>query len=58
LTVTLGRGDGSFATPTRFDNYTVGGDAHAVESGDFNGDGKPDLFVIGAMPSVILNTSH
>ncbi len=58
LTLMLGRGDGTLASPVRFDPDVVNGDAHALAPGDFNGDGKPDLFTIAQSPSVILNTSH
>jgi len=41
--VLLGRGDGTFAAPS---TLHAGIQALAVRSGDFNGDGKPDLAVV------------
>jgi uncharacterized protein (DUF2141 family) len=62
IDVLLGNGDGTFQTPI---NYGWGMDATTyayVAVGDFNGDGKPDLFVGislnsgGAVATVLLNT--
>ncbi len=57
VSVLIGNGDGTFKAAV---NYTVGGAPWFLTSGDFNGDGFPDLVVVdsvaqGAM-SVLLGT--
>jgi hypothetical protein len=48
LTILLGNGDGTFQAPLFTANF---GGLYFVASGDFNGDGKQDLAVIGALPT-------
>ncbi|NUQ27843.1 MAG: hypothetical protein HOQ35_04940, partial [Acidobacteriaceae bacterium] len=51
--IRLGNGDGTFQAPTQF-TETISQSCHQVSlrSGDFNGDGKPDLFSnMGCYPS-------
>jgi uncharacterized protein (TIGR03437 family) len=45
LSVLLGKGDGSFASPATYD---VGSGPWFVSVGDFNGDGKADLVVVNS----------
>lgn len=47
VSIFLGRGDGSFATPTQYPTgpMLLSPPYHNVLAGDFNGDGKPDLAV-------------
>jgi hypothetical protein len=45
LSIYLGVGDGTFLPPA---HHSVGAQAYAVASGDWNGDGKPDLAVTDA----------
>jgi large repetitive protein len=51
VTVLLGKGDGTFATPTQ---YTLSTEwlAAWVTTGDFNGDGKPDIAALSGGGSV------
>jgi hypothetical protein len=51
LDVLLGNGDGTFQPPIE---YPIGGDCVVV--GDFNGDGKPDLAILGAPETVFGNS--
>lgn len=53
LTILRGNGDGTFQTPLFTTNL---GGPYYVASGDFNGDGKQDLAVIGFVPTN-LNTA-
>ena len=56
LSVFLNNGNGTFATKV---DYTTGSSPYSVTTGDFNGDGKPDLAVanqISNTVSVFLNT--
>jgi len=48
ISVLLGNGLGGFGTVT---NYSVGSDPLSVVSGDFNGDGKPDIASANAFSS-------
>jgi len=48
--VALGNGDGTFATPTR---YETGGGAFGVAAGDFNADGAPDLAFANKFEDVV-----
>lgn len=48
LSVFLGKGDGTFQTPKLTANL---GGAYYVVTGDFNGDGKQDLAVLGYVPT-------
>jgi hypothetical protein len=54
VTIAMGRGDGTFGTPTDLD---LGVFAAVVSTGDFDGNGRPDLLILGynAVPSVALN---
>ena len=60
--VLLGNGDGTFQTPVNYGWGMDTTDFASVAVGDFNGDGKPDLFVGisltggGAVATVLLNT--
>jgi hypothetical protein len=58
VAVFSGNGDGTFAPTPSF--FSTGGDAFNVTTGDFNGDGRPDLAaanLIGNTVGVLLNTS-
>ena len=45
LTVFMGNGNGTFQTGTQVSATSAGGQTDAVEVGDFNKDGRPDLVV-------------
>jgi plastocyanin len=60
VTIRLGNGNGSFS-PTPAASYTVGSNPVAIATGDFNGDGKPDLAIANknsSNVSVLVNTSN
>ena len=48
-----GAGNGTFATPSASDKYTVGRLPSAIAVGDFNGDGNMDIAVVDAGDSTI-----
>lgn len=54
VTIAPGHGDGTFGVPVDFD---LGAYSAVVSTGDFNGDGRPDLLLyrINAVPAVALN---
>ena len=61
VSLLLGRGDGTLKTPQ---TYSTGPDNEAIVTGDFNGDGYPDVAVanydsgFGHSVSVLLNRAN
>jgi uncharacterized protein (TIGR03437 family) len=47
LYAVLGKGNGLFQNPVQIPGTTMQGGAFAILVGDFNGDGKPDIFYTG-----------
>jgi hypothetical protein len=54
LSIFLGRGDGTFQAPV---SPNLGNGIVAIATGDFNGDGKLDLFAIGSGAGPFQNTT-
>jgi hypothetical protein len=59
VSVVLGSGDGTFGAPLELGQFnTTGVIRGGLGTGDFNGDGRPDLVVAHGLIDVFLNTSH
>ncbi len=59
LSVVLGGGDGTFGAPAMFGQFnTTGVIRGGLGTGDFNGDGRPDLVVAHGLIDVFLNSSQ